>query len=101
MRTAKLRRWSRLWAEAVWSESLPPLTPNSARLRFIAVATLVFLVLPKRGPGRVLNQAISTLDGLEALACAIAVFVVLKCFFAIWVSGDRNQQIDEWLGLHF
>ena len=98
---AKARRWLRLWAADVWSESKAPLTDASARLNYFAVAALLFLLLPRAGQERVLGQAISIVETVEAFLWALPAFAAMNGLLAVFRVRSQERERGGWFGSRF
>ena len=98
LRMVRARRWIRHWLADVWRESKAPLTDANARLNYIAVAALLLLLLPKRGPERMFGQAISALDAIEAFLYAFPASVLLNCVLGVFRVLKQEGERGAWFG---
>ena len=98
LRWIKFKRRLCLWSADVASESKAPLFDANARLNYLAIAVLLFLLLPKRSDERLLGQAISSLEAVEAFLYTFPVFVVLNAIFAIFRVARKERETGAWFG---
>lgn len=97
----KVRYWTRLWWRITINETLAPLTDTNARLQFLALVVLLYIILPSRGEDALSAQLINSWDALHALLYALPISFVLNGFFAIFKSQKEDRELGQWVGSRF
>ena len=90
-----------MWIADVVRESIAPLTDASARLNYFAVAALFFVLLPRTGRERVLGQAISVFEAVEAFLWAMPAFAAMNGVLAVFRIRRQEREKGSWFGARF
>ena len=101
MYLSKARRYLRLWVRDAIAETLAPLTDSNARLYYIGVVVLIFLLAPRRGIEADISAKITALQGFENFLYSLPVFLLLNLFFGVFRVAKGERQKGEWFGNRF
>ena len=101
MKIPRIRRYLRLYMRDAISETAAPLTDSTARLNYIGVAVLVFLLAPSRGGGAEVSSKITALQAFETFLYTLPIFLVLNIFFAVFRVAEQERKKGEWFGVRF
>ena len=92
---------ARLWWKTTIKDTLAPLTDTNARLQFLVLLALIFLILPPRGYEPWKNQVINSWQLLIALIYALPISLVFNGFFAFFKVRIELNNLGQWIGNRF
>ena len=91
----------KLWWKTTIRDTLAPLTDTNARLQFLILLTLIFLILPTSGYESWKNQVVNTWQLLIALVYALPISLVLNGFFSLFKVRNEINNLGQWIGNGF
>lgn len=97
----RARHWIRLWWKTTAKDTLAPLIDTNARLQFIVLVVLIYMILPSRGYESWTEQLTNTWDVVQATLYALPVSFVLNGFFAVFKATKEERELGQWVGARF
>ncbi len=97
----RTKRYLRLWVRDAFSETLAPLTDTNARLNYIGVLVVLFLISPKWAADRQSSWLTSTFEGVGVFLYSVPLFFALNLLFATFRVRKKERELGEWFGPRF
>jgi hypothetical protein len=98
---ARTKRYVRLWLRDAIAQTIAPLTDTNARLNYIGVLVVLFLLSQQWSLDRLSSWVDTTFNSMEIFVYSVPVFFMLNLVFALFRVRKNEKELGEWYGSRF